>query len=70
MNDSERPDTELGDALIDFFTNEVPIHEAPKGLRKGQVYWEVRGRWKCPWRITGYEKGVAQGYPCGEPVKV
>jgi hypothetical protein len=63
-------DRELGEALLDFFTSEVRIGPAPKGLALRSLYWESRRGWEYPWRITAIRKGIAFGYPCGEPRKV
>jgi hypothetical protein len=62
-------DRELGRTVYDFFTNPVRIGAAPKGLELQSVYWQRRDAWEYPWRITAIRKGIAFGYPCGEPRK-
>ncbi len=62
--------TDLDDALVEFFTNAVDLPTAPAGLVKGALWLEIRKNdpgWGYPWRILGYENGIAQGYPCGDP---
>ncbi len=61
---------ELHEALHTFFTNTVPVPSAPQGLARRTLFWEVRDGWRYPWRVMGYQTGVAQAYPCGEPLKV
>lgn len=67
---SESSDADLAGAIVDFLTSEVRIGLAPKNLQKGALYWERRGSWEYPWRITAVRNGVCFGYPCGEPRKV
>ena len=58
----------LKEALQSFFTNTVPLPTCPRGTATGSIWWELRDGWKYPWRIVKFTRGVAQGYPCGEPV--
>ncbi len=59
---------DLGEAVLTFFTNTDPLPKCPPGDAP-RLWWEERDGWLLPWRIVGYEDGVAQGYPCGEPKK-
>ncbi len=58
----------LKEALQSFFTNTVPLPTCPRGTATGSIWWELRDGWKYPWRIVKFTRGVAQGYPCSEPV--
>lgn len=69
-NSVDPDDVALGQALIDFFTNEVDLPDCPAEVANGAVWWERRSGWEYPWRIVERVDGVAQGYPCGEPRKV
>jgi hypothetical protein len=58
---------DLGHLLTAFFTAGVSLPTCPADLAPRTLWWEERDGWLYPWRILGYEAGVAQGYPCGEP---
>jgi len=55
--------SDLHDALVGFFTAPVDLPSESAGQPIGALWWETRGEWAYPWRITGDR----QGYPCGEP---
>jgi hypothetical protein len=58
-------------ALTEFFTNTVELPSCPPGLPARALWWEEREGWRYPWRVVSYDaKGVAQGYPCGEPERM
>ena len=55
-------ESRIYDAVEDLLTADVHLSDAPD-VPVGEIWWEARGEWLYPWRITGEKTG----YPCGEP---
>jgi len=59
-------DRTMADEITNFLTSPVHLPASSAAQHVGDVWWERRGDWEYPWRITGKR----QGYPCGEPRRV